>query len=187
MADQGSEGLLSPFLRKQRILAARPYLSGRILDFGCGSGSLAVYVKPNQYFGFDIDEESIKIARQKFPKYNFSDNLDDLKGETFDTIVALAVIEHVQDTVGFLKLLNNFLAINSCAQIVCTTPHPSMSKLHTLGAKVGLFSKHASEEHKNLFDYHCLNDAGNQAGLKMVHYQRFLIGANQIAVFQRPK
>jgi hypothetical protein len=34
MADQGSEGLLSPFLRRKRILAVKPYLRGRVLDVG---------------------------------------------------------------------------------------------------------------------------------------------------------
>ena len=42
MADQGAEGWLSPWLRMQRIKAAQPYLSRRVLDFGCGSGALEV-------------------------------------------------------------------------------------------------------------------------------------------------
>ena len=41
MADQGAEGLFSPFLRSRRLKAACPYIKGRVLDVGCGTGALA--------------------------------------------------------------------------------------------------------------------------------------------------
>ena len=44
MIDQGTERLLSPFLRRQRFKVARPYRSGRILDVGCGSVALVALV-----------------------------------------------------------------------------------------------------------------------------------------------
>jgi len=38
VADQGNEGLLSPFLRWRRIRAVLPYIRGCVLDVvGCGS------------------------------------------------------------------------------------------------------------------------------------------------------
>ena len=44
MADQGTEGLLSPMLRHMRIEKAKPYLNGKVLDIGCGSGALAKFI-----------------------------------------------------------------------------------------------------------------------------------------------
>ena len=41
MTDQAVEGLLSPFLRQQRINAIKPYIKGVVLEVGCGSGLLA--------------------------------------------------------------------------------------------------------------------------------------------------
>ena len=71
MADQASEGRISPFLRKSRLKAAAPHLSGKVLDVGCGAGALARHVSPLLYCGIDIDEESIAIARRDFPDIGF--------------------------------------------------------------------------------------------------------------------
>lgn len=184
MADQGREGMLSPFLRQQRLKAAMPYLNGRILDVGCGAGALAEFVDPRLYCGVEIDVESLNRTRSDFPHHRFEKTLPD-PVEKFDTIVALAVIEHVPDPVAFLKELSRYLVDASGARIVITTPHPSVDWIHKGGAAIGLFSKHASEEHEELLNRARMEKAGRLAGLKLVSYRRFLLGANQIAVFER--
>src|ERR1700730_6957888 len=98
MADQLT-GLLSPFLRSRRIAAIRPFLGeGNLLDIGCGTGELARDVDPTKYVGVDRDEESISIARKKFPAHRFM-TLAELsaspRDSQFDQIIGLAVIEHV--------------------------------------------------------------------------------------------
>ena len=75
MADQGSEGFLSPFLRQKRIHAISPYLYGEVLDVGCGSGEFARFVKEDKYLGFDIDEELLFLAKNKFPNHKFTSQL----------------------------------------------------------------------------------------------------------------
>lgn len=184
MADQGAEGLLSPFLRARRIKAARPYLAGRVLDVGCGSGSLAGYVAPADYVGLDIDAASIELARASHPDHTFmlSQNLPD---DAFDTVVALAIIEHVAEPVDFLTRLGGRLSGSSNARVVCTTPHPRMDWIHTIGARVGIFSRSASDEHEELLDRGRLDEVGRASGLRLIHYERFLLGANQLAIFSR--
>ena len=88
MADQGSEGLLSPFLRYQRCAAAKPFLSGDVLDVGCGIGLLAKEIPADSYLGVDTDTTSLSIANAQNPAHSFQVNLpnDDQK---FDTIVVL--------------------------------------------------------------------------------------------------
>jgi len=76
------------------------------------------------------------------------------------------------------------LSESAAARIVCTTPHPSMDWIHDIGATLGLFSKHASDEHEDLLGYARLKATGEAAGLSLVTYKRFLFGANQLAVFQ---
>jgi SAM-dependent methyltransferase len=181
MADQGTEGLLSPFLRKQRFKAAKPYLNGRILDVGCGSGALAELVDSASYVGIEVDEISVNKAKQSYPRHFFQNTLPPV-AEKFDTVVSLAVIEHVSDPAAFLNSLSQYLK-SSKAQIVITTPHPSVDWLHDIGASVGLFSKHANEEHEDLLDEEKLRATGFAAGLRLVSYSRFLFGANQLAVF----
>jgi len=183
MADQGTEGLLSPFLRTKRFKASLPYLKGKILDYGCGTGGLAAYVSEENYVGVDVDEHSLFLAKKRFPTHRFiSSNvtLDD----KFDTIVSLAVIEHCFDAVQFLKNLIFYLN-NSDARIVLTTPHPYVNWIHNVGSSIGLFSKHANEEHETLLNLTSLNLIARQAGLKIAIYNRFLVGANQIVILNK--
>jgi len=182
MADQGAEGLLSPWLRGKRFDAARPYLHGRVLDFGCGSGAIASLVSSDRYLGVDQDEFSLQQARLKFPRHQFQSELPRVD-EKFDSIISLAVIEHVSDPSGLLRTLSGYLNESDEARLIVTTPHPSVDWVHDLGAAIGLFSKHANEEHEDLLDRRKLEAAGDQAGLKLKSYRRFLFGANQIAVY----
>ena len=184
MADQSTEGLLSPFLRDKRLNSARPFLRGKVLDVGCGSGKLARHVAPDRYLGIDIDAASIAVARASFPDHRFENTLFSDEKD-FDTITALAVIEHVPSPAGFLSALAGSLSSERDAAIVCTTPHPSMEALYAMGTRIGLFSHSAEEEHEQLLDRDALDRSGRAAGLELRRYRRFLFGANQIAVFTR--
>ena len=184
MADQSSEGLLSPYLRRKRFEAASRYLKGRVLDFGCGSGALAAFVHADKYLGVEVDGVSLQQASSRFPKHRF---VSELPGSTnkFDSIVSLAVIEHVSDPAQFLRTLAAYLDDTSTSRLVVTSPHPSVAWIHYVGAAIGFFSKHANEEHEELLDRSKLKMAGKEAGLKLVSYHRFLFGANQIAVYAK--
>jgi 2-polyprenyl-3-methyl-5-hydroxy-6-metoxy-1,4-benzoquinol methylase len=181
MADQANEGCLSPYLRRKRIEAAFPYLKGRVLDFGCGTGALAAVIDIENYFGVEIDEASILQAKEQFPTHKFSHYLPNNE-DKFDTVVSLAVIEHVDDQINFLITLSKFL---NNGHIVITTPHPSVSWVHGIGAAIGLFSKHANKEHGELLDQTQLSAFGSKAGLHLKWYSRFLYGANQLAVYSK--
>lgn len=181
MADQGNEGLLSPYLRKKRFKAVMPYLNGNVLDFGCGAGGLAQYIVKTNYLGVEVDNDSLNLAKQNHPKHIFSSVLPE-PDEKFDTIVSLAVIEHVSDPSRFLSDLAVHLKDHN-SKLIVTTPHPAVDWVHDLGASVGLFSKHANEEHEELLDKQKLEQAGQSANLKMTMYKRFLLKANQIAIF----
>lgn len=186
MTDQGSEGLFSSFLRKKPITAVKQYLCGDILDFGCGSGNLARFVSPDHYLGIDQDESSLQIARRTHPEHVFYDEIAKVD-RTFDTITILAVIEHVADPVFLLKQLCTFLRASKESRIVCTTPTPALRSIHELGAKCGLFSLHASDEHEELLGQNRLAEVGQAASMCLTLYQRFLFGANQIAIFEASK
>jgi len=183
MVDQASEGLLSPFLRRRRMAAVLPYLHGRVLDVGCGAGTLARFVESEFYVGVDRDDLSIEIAQAVFPRHEFRHSLP-APNEKFDTIITLAVIEPVTSPEGILKDLASYLVASTDVRIVCTTPHPSVDWLHDVGAAIGLFNKHANEEHEDLPDYTILKTAGSSAGLNLLKHKRFLEGANQLVVFQ---
>ncbi|HCJ51079.1 MAG TPA: methyltransferase type 11 [Gallionella sp.] len=184
MADQGTEGLLSPWLRRKRFEASAPYLKGRVLDFGCGSGAMAGHVDADNYLGVEIDEVSLQQARSGFPTHQFVSEPPE-QAEKFDSVISLAVIEHVSDPAEFLRTLATHLNELEGSRLIVTTPHPSVDWVHHVGASLGLFSRHADEEHEDLLDKEKLESAGAQAGLKLISYQRFLFGANQIAVYKK--
>jgi 2-polyprenyl-3-methyl-5-hydroxy-6-metoxy-1,4-benzoquinol methylase len=184
MADQGGEGLLSPFLRKRRIKAALPHLYGKVLDFGCGSGHLAQYFSPEQYVGFDKDTISVEIARRLFPSYSFFTSLPKSL-PLFDTVVALAVVEHFSNPLELFKMCLKHLKNQEESRIVMTTPNPNAELILLLGAQIGALSRHANKEHEALLDATSLKSLGEQIGLRLLFYDRFLVGANQIAVYKK--
>lgn len=181
MSDQGTQGLLSPFLRRRRIAAARPWLRGRVFDFGCGSGALAALVRSEDYCGYDIDAVSLAAARNAYPRHRFVEAAP-ATGE-WDTVVSLAVIEHSKDPDAFLRGL--VALARPGGRIVLTTPHPAYESIHDLGARLGVFSHDASEEHEALLDREALHGLARRQGLAIVLYRRFLFGANQLLVLER--
>lgn len=186
VADQGNEGLLSPYLRWRRMRAVLPYIRGRVLDVGCGSGVLAGFVSPERYLGIDLDEESLNRARLKFPIHFFTSRFPaPEEQDKFDVVAALAVIEHVTAPGDFLRILSLYLNHNPSSLLLLTTPHPLGEWIHGVGASLGLFSRHANEEHEELLDRKRLEIYAKYAGLNLVHYKRFLVGMNQLVILQK--
>jgi 2-polyprenyl-3-methyl-5-hydroxy-6-metoxy-1,4-benzoquinol methylase len=169
-------GLLTGYLARRRYAAARPHLRGRVLDVACASGALTEWCQPDSYIGVDIDERSIEIARERYPKFRFETELP--FEETFDTIAVLALIEHLTKPAEFLIDLQPMLRPDGL--IVLTTPHPRLEWAHDLGAKVHLFSREAQEEHETLIDRRRMDQLALDAGLEVFHFDRFLFGANQL-------
>ncbi len=182
MPDQ-TDGLLSPFLRRRRIAAVRAHLSGRVLDFGCGTGALAAALPPENYLGVERDAESLRLARSRFPLHRFI-TPGELDTETygFDTVAALAVIEHFSKPGDFFRLVRPHL--KDGGRLVITTPRPLTEAMHRLGSRLGLFSRAADEEHEDLLNRKSLQKACREEGFEMCHYRRFLLGLNQLAVLR---
>lgn len=81
----------------------------RVLDIGCGNGSLAkdVAMHAKSVTGIDIDEKLIEKAKRKNPApnltYTTGDATKDLSHEKFDVIIMSNVLEHIDERVAFLK------------------------------------------------------------------------------------
>jgi SAM-dependent methyltransferase len=181
VADQGHEGSLSPLLGHIRVAAAVPFLRESVLDIGCGSGRLARYVPATHYLGVDRDEKVLELARTEYPSHRFASYLPG--GEVFATVVALAVIEHVEDAKCALSEWTKYLM--PAGRLLLTTPHPRGEKIHRLGAVVGLFSRHAADEHTRLLDRQAITAVASAVNLRIVRYQGFLAGFNQLVLLER--
>jgi 2-polyprenyl-3-methyl-5-hydroxy-6-metoxy-1,4-benzoquinol methylase len=179
--DQGSQGFFSPWLRERRLAAARPHLRGRVLDYGCGGGALAASCEPERYVGVDVNEAVLRLARTRWPRHRFERDLP--AGERFDTICALAVIEHVPDPGGLLARLAGCAAPG--ARLILTTPHPAFGWAHDIGSRIGLFSSDAREEHEALLGKARIEALARPNGWSLARHRRFLGGANQLFVLER--
>jgi len=185
-----SEGLLSPHLRQRRVKMALPFVGGNVLDFGCGVGGLTSHIDCKSYLGVDVDHASIRIAQKKNPDHKF---LIIEKGEdiapirefcpSFDTIVSLAVIEHVKDQAVFLKRFVSLLA--SGGKIVLTTPHPTARAIHEAGSLVGIFSRYGAEEHETFLDKRDIFKLADETGLRVTHFKHFQLLLNQLIVMEK--
>jgi 2-polyprenyl-3-methyl-5-hydroxy-6-metoxy-1,4-benzoquinol methylase len=157
---------------------SQEYLRGRVLDFGCNDGPLLAYCQPESYVGLDIAENGLSRARAKHPGVRFVSAIE--PDERFDTVAALAMIEHVPNPGGLLAQWAGMLAPGG--RIVLTTPHPRMEWAHTVGARLKIFSSEAHDEHEDLLDRPKMAALAEKAGLRIVVYKRFLLGANQLFV-----
>jgi 2-polyprenyl-3-methyl-5-hydroxy-6-metoxy-1,4-benzoquinol methylase len=86
----------------------------RVLDIGCGNGSLAYDMAEKAgavVTGIELSEKNYRQAVERFshPKvtYIHGDVLRKLPGTTFDTVVMSNVLEHLEDRIGFLRLVQD--------------------------------------------------------------------------------
>lgn len=86
-----------------------------ICEVGCGSGRILLNLQKSgsekiEYYGFDISPHAIEKCQEiKNDKLQFENmNLLEYKETTFDMLMAIDVIEHVDDYIGFLKGLKRY-------------------------------------------------------------------------------
>jgi SAM-dependent methyltransferase len=93
----GSDGYRKT-LAKEHI---RARTSDRILDVGCGPGSMVPYLPRSEYVGFDANPDYIQQARRRFPEAHFTcDRVNECnlpQSEYFDIVIALGILHHLDD------------------------------------------------------------------------------------------
>lgn len=100
----------------------------RVLDVGCGVGSLSFYLasKRAEVMGVDISRRAIDIARQAKKQNGLDKQVEFHQGKIekitgkFDIVVCSEVIEHIEDDKRFLSELKKRLKKNGL--LVLTTP-----------------------------------------------------------------
>lgn len=181
-------GLLTRPVQRARLLAIAPWLDGvsSVLDLGCGLTDLPGRLPG--YVGCDRDPIVLAENRRRYPEARFEEwdlSASDAPaslGSGFDLILMAAILEHLSDPGRALARAAALLAPKG--RIVATTPHPLGRLPLEAGARLGLLSHHADEEHETLLDRRALAAIAAGAGLGLVSYRRFLFGLNQTAVFQ---
>lgn len=136
--------------------------STRVLDVGCGDGYAAFHLlketAARRVVGLDIHlkaRELLELQRSHEEHgHLYLNRWEDLRGERFDLVLLLDVVEHVEDDVGFL------------ARLVADHLAPGGHLLVTVPAFQWLFSGHDRFlKHYRRYSLHQLRTLVQRAGL----------------------
>ena len=79
----------------------QPRVGARILDIGCGPGTIVSYLQTSDYLGFDLSPEYIALAKRRFPNARFVcervSQFSLAKEQSFDVVLALGIVHHLDD------------------------------------------------------------------------------------------
>jgi 2-polyprenyl-3-methyl-5-hydroxy-6-metoxy-1,4-benzoquinol methylase len=155
---------LEKFLQQQRFKKVLPYLQGDVLDFGGNKGELQPFVN-GTYSLVNYDYSVIE------------------KDKHFDLIVALAVIEHIDEPIvkSIFEKFKTLLKPGGC--ILITTPLPASKPLLEFLAFLGLLDKENINEHKHYWQKTELYNLAHSTGFSIGKYKKFQFGLNQFAKF----
>jgi 2-polyprenyl-3-methyl-5-hydroxy-6-metoxy-1,4-benzoquinol methylase len=122
--------------------------TGRLLDLGCGNGSLShEFAKLGfEVYGVDRSESGIRIAQATFPRVQFS--LGDVEkpmvpgsfpAESFDFVISTEAVEHVFQPRQFVE--NAFRLLKPSGHFILSTPYHGYFKNLVL-ALTGKMDRH---------------------------------------------
>jgi SAM-dependent methyltransferase len=79
----------------------RPESTDRVLDIGCGPGTIAPFLPTTDYVGFDASPEYIKLAQKRYPGRHFVcervSRYTLAQHGYFDIVLAFGILHHLDD------------------------------------------------------------------------------------------
>jgi 2-polyprenyl-3-methyl-5-hydroxy-6-metoxy-1,4-benzoquinol methylase len=96
-----------------------PYVQGTVLDVGCGLGVNAAYVANDSVTGYTFLEPDGALLQQlsahiplppTITQRRIEGTTEKLKGERYDTLLYIDVLEHIEDATTELQRANELLA-----------------------------------------------------------------------------
>ena len=96
-----------------------PYVQGTVLDVGCGMGVNAEYVANERVTGYTFLEPDGSLLQQvsahiplppTITQRRIEGTTERLKGERYDTLLYIDVLEHIEDATAELQRANELLA-----------------------------------------------------------------------------
>jgi 2-polyprenyl-3-methyl-5-hydroxy-6-metoxy-1,4-benzoquinol methylase len=165
-----------------------PYVRGRVLDIGCGFTHLPDRLVADQtYVGVDVVAEAVRLSQARYPQHAFYHCDVDraplslpLDGQAFDTILLMAVVEHLSSPREILRAVRPYLAPGG--QLLLTTPSPLGDWVHRAGSRVKLFYPEHVVQHVKIFGRRALLELLTDCGFEVAAFHYFEGWINQLAV-----
>lgn len=165
------------FTHRHQIKVLNKFLKTKkkILDIGCGAGTLSFYLasKHHEVLGVDISKKAIKestissehmgLKNVKFKVLDFPKEIPDGR---YDAILLFEVIEHIKDDVGALRKI--FKLLKPGGVLLLSTPSIK-APLHRLGL-TKQFDKNVG--HLRRYDLDDLVKKIEDAGFKIKYVQK---------------
>ncbi len=122
-ADESGGEILERMNRAPRFTAwmadeIRPYVGNRVLEVGAGTGNMSVHLMPRSvYWATDVNPHYLEYlstlrATRPYMRVGYANAMEATSfpvGQTFDTVVCLNVVEHIEDDIGALRNIWNAL------------------------------------------------------------------------------
>lgn len=172
-------------LFRERMIVAnlRKHLpAGRILDAGCGTGSLALELGSLGYtvWGVDLSLDCVRVVCRKAAQGGLTDRILAYQGDVaalglggvgFDGVVCGEVLEHLREDASAVRAFNHALREGG----ICIVTVPANPKLWSeVDAYAGHFRRYTSEQLLWLFESH---------GFQVAHLRHW--GFPLIRLYQR--
>lgn len=147
-----------------------------VLEFGCGAGTflrtLLKIFKNNNFYGYDINKESIEHALKHKNKIFYTNNLKDIQKLSFNFVYAIDVLEHVEYIPDTLKEIRCMLSNNGLLLI-----HVPLEKSGIYKIKYCRNIKNKYSEHSNHYNYSDIKSLIEQSGFTIIekHFHYHII------------
>jgi len=155
---------LERLLQKMRFKMVLPYLQGDVLDFGGNKGELSAHVT-GRYYNMNHDHSSLHTYR-------------------VDTIVMLAVLEHLDPATvpDLFRTFKNLL--DPGGRLILTTPARIAKPVLNTLAFLHLLDKENIAEHQHYWNAADIRTLAHSCGFKVTRHTTFQLGFNQLAVLE---
>jgi len=154
----------------------KPFVKGKVLDFGCGRGDFAYMLSKNcdSVYGIDCSDIVISKAKNDYSGIDFQILLENDKmpydDQFFDSVIMIDVLEHILDTETLLEEISRILKPEG--HLLITTSQ--LTSLKLFGIALISLDKYfyPTSPHIRYFTRNSLADLLNKKGFKTIHYKK---------------
>ncbi len=169
-----------------RIRKAAPYIphGAHVLDIGCSDGALFRVLGERIASGVGIDTAPVPGDHGSFRFIQGYAPEALPKGDRYDVITMLAVLEHVPPDAQRDLAVACVSLLRPRGRIVCTVPSPKVDSLIHLGQRLRILEGMAEPEHYG-FEPADTVRLFTDCGFALRRARRFQLGLNNLFVFAR--
>ena len=155
----------------------------RVLEIGCGNGSLLASVKPEIGVGVDFSLEMVTLAAEQHPELHFvTASAEDFKvDEKFDFVILSDILNEVWDVQALFDHLRHFL--NANGRVLINIQSRLWELPLTLAVKLGLSKPGLGKNWLTVSDIENLMNLSGFESIKTTHEILFPIGIPLLAPF----